>query len=221
MLPGSLQRGLHVIAKRHRHSNTPMPHLWSHPIVLALREDSLQQALAITSGCLDSTHARMQTVTDATVKSSGTELNRAGVNNDCKDNSGASQACRRLGKEPSCMSHMMSHTQHPRKCSVSTHAHRSRPDSSNACTRAGGAQAVNGQISGGVQVAAAAVAGTYDSAGAKEFANNAAPAVVANTADAIKQAGIKNDCTGESAQSQVLTCAVLSCIWHAVFHTTF
>ena len=109
----------------------------------------------------------MQTVTDATVKSSGTELNRAGVNNDCKDNSGASQACRRLG----------------------------------------GAQAVNGQISGGVQVAAAAAAGTYNSAGAREFGNNAAPAVVANTADAIQQAGIKNDCTGESAQSQACRAA--------------
>ena len=108
-----------------------------------------------------------QTVTDATVKSSGTELNRAGVNNDCKDNSGASQACRRLG----------------------------------------GAQAVNGQVSGGIQVAAAAAAGTYDSAGAKEVGDNAAPAVVANTADAIKQAGIKNDCTGESAQSQACRAA--------------
>ena len=153
----------------------------------------------------------MQTVTDATVKSSGTELNRAGVNNDCKDNSGASQACRRLGAPPSALCRAMyllfgllCWAQLP----TSRIELRAMSDSQLlAPDAAGGAQAVNGQVSGGIQVAAAAAAGTYDSAGAREVGNNAAPAVVANTADAIKQAGIKNDCTGEAAQSQACRAA--------------
>ena len=115
----------------------------------------------------DAAESAGKTVTDASVQSAGTELNKAGVNNDCKDNSGASQACRRLG----------------------------------------GPQAVNGQISGGIQVGAAAALGTYNSKGAQELGNAAAPAAVANAGDAIKQAGIKNDCTGESAGSQACRAA--------------
>ncbi|KAK9837171.1 hypothetical protein WJX81_008161 [Elliptochloris bilobata] len=99
-----------------------------------------------------------QTVTDAVVNSAGTELNRAGVENDCQGKSAADWVCQ----------------------------------------KAGGAKAVNGEISGGIQVGAAALAGTYDSKGAQEIANNASPAIVKDAADAAKQAGVDNDCKGKS-----------------------
>ncbi|KAK9837151.1 hypothetical protein WJX81_006468 [Elliptochloris bilobata] len=108
-----------------------------------------------------------QTVTDALVKSAGTEANRAGVDNDCQGKSVADEVCQ----------------------------------------KAGGANAVNGEVSGGIQVGAAALAGTYDSKGAQEIANNASPAIVKDAADAAKQAGIDNDCKGKSVTDEACKAA--------------
>lgn len=70
---------------------------------------------------------------------------------------------------------------------------------SDACKYLGGENAVNGETSGAVQVAAAALAGQADATGVQEIANNAAPAAVYDVGDAARSNGISTSCNDGSA----------------------
>ena len=70
---------------------------------------------------------------------------------------------------------------------------------SDACKYLGGAKAVNGEVSGAVQVTAAALAGQPDATGVQEITDNAAPAAVNDVSDAARSNGVDTSCNDGSA----------------------